>query len=199
LSRSPKCKCVSRRARVHDKGGFDLKLTDEPVMGAALDAEIKQLLCRCFPPDVEVFSKSRHWHGTAPAYTLTCQLGGRLAGHVGIVLRNVACGDRQLMTAGIQNLAVLPEWRGGGLAQCLMTESMAEANRRKVPFGLLFCVPGLERFYVNLGWNRRDVAVVMADSDGHSVPIPAKNICMVLSLAEESFPFGDIDLQGRDW
>jgi hypothetical protein len=60
-------------------------------------------------------------------------------------------------------------------------------------------VPELERLYAALKWQRIDVAVTMRDSQGRSVPIPGKNIAMVLELAGRPFPPGDIDLQGTDW
>ncbi len=176
-----------------------LELFEESAVDPALDAAIRALLCACFPSDAPVFSASRHWHGTAPAYSLVHRVDGRVLGHVGIVLRTVACGGRPAGIAGIQNLAVLPEARKSGLSRRLMTESMAEAARRGVRWGLLFCVPGLERFYASLGWKTLDVSVTMADGRGGTEPIPGKNIAMALPLAGEPFPSGNIDLQGRDW
>lgn len=179
--------------------GFALRLVEESRMDPATDAAIRRLLCECFPPDVPVFSKTRHWHGTAPAYSFVFEEGGVLSGHVGVVLRTVSAGGVRTGVAGIQNLAVAAPMRGSGLSRALMREAMAEAARRGVEFGLLFCVPGLERFYNSLGWVRRDVAAAMDDGLGKTVPIPSKNICMSLDLAARPFPAGDIDLEGRDW
>jgi len=177
---------------------YELKVIEERDISAETDAAIKALLCECFPRDAAAFSRSRHWHGTAPAYSLAHWREGRVVGHVGIVIREVRCGERAARVAGIQNLAVAPGCRGRGLSQQLMIEAMGEAARRRIPYGLLFCIPELERFYAALGWRRTDVSVTMIENGRH-VPIPGKNITMFKELAGEPFPAGDIDLQGIDW
>ncbi len=176
----------------------ELTLIDERDISTEADAAIKALLCGCFPPDAAAFSISRHWHGTAPAYSLAHWKENRVVGHVGVVIREVRCGDTPALIAGIQNLAVAQELRGRGLAQQLMIEAMAEAAGRGVPFGLLFCVPRLEHFYASLGWQRTDVSVTMIEY-GKEVPIPGKNITMFKELGGKPFPGGDINLRGMDW
>ncbi len=52
-----------------DKQTSGLELIEESDMPPETDAAIKRLLCECFPPDIEEFSRSRYWHGSAPAYT----------------------------------------------------------------------------------------------------------------------------------
>ena len=122
-----------------------------------------------------------------------------IAGHVAIVLREVSCGRKKFKVAGIQSLAVGKKSRGTGLSQALMTESMAEAWRRGMEFGLLFCIPELERFYASLGWKRIDGPVVMRDESGAKKNIPPKNIAMILLLSARPFPAGTVDLNGQDW
>ena len=180
-------------------GEFELECIEERAMPPELDASIRGLLCECFPPDVEAFSRSRHWHDCAPAWTLIFRESGRVLGHVGVVVRTISWGRQQVQVAGIQSLAVCPHLRGSGLAQALMRRAAAEAGWRGVRFGFLFCGPGLERFYSRLGWRRTDAAVTMADENGRTVPMPAKNVAMALALADEPLPQGDIDLNGRDW
>lgn len=225
---------VQEHGMAQEEGQYKLQTLDEHDVPAATDAAIKKLLCECFPADAAAFSVSRYWHGTAPAYSLlhwkderppSLKLRraarrfpsgrgeaaqgspggvGRVAGHVGIVIREVRCGrtrataGKPALVAGIQNLAVAHELRGRGLSQQLMTEAMTEAVRRSVPFGLLFCVPELERLYASLGWRRTDVSVTLIEN-GKRVPIPGKNIAMFKELAGKPFPRGDIDLQGMDW
>ena len=76
---------------------------------------------------------------------------------------------------------------------------MNEAVLRHVGFGLLFCVPGLERFYRSIGWSRAHSPVIMLDEQGRPGPLPAKNITMVIELANDSYPPGTINLLGPDW
>jgi len=129
---------------------------------------------------------------------LATELSG-VVGHVAIVIREIRCGGASVTVAGVQSLAVAPDFRGTGLSRRLMTEAMDEAKRRGIAFGLLFCVPGLESFYASLGWIRTDEAVTMRDKEGRPVPIPASNIAMFKPLGSTPFPTGPIDLRGRDW
>ena len=168
-------------------------------MTPATDAAIKRLLCECFPPDVEAFTRSRYWHGTGPTYTLIQRDGGDVVGHVGVVRRTVRCGGRPVEIAGIQSLCVVPRMRVTGLSWALMREAMAEARRRGIKFGLLFCVPRLERFYGSLKWVRTDAPMTMDDERGEPVAIPTKNIAMYIQLTGEPFPDGPVHLGGRDW
>jgi len=177
----------------------NLILMEEAAITSQLDGEIKSLLVVCFPEEQTAFLCSRHWHGSAPACTLVHRRDKSLVGHVGIVLRTVQWNGRNIPAAGIQNLAVAPSMRGTGLSRTLMMEAMAEAGRRGVPFGLLFCVPGLERFYASLGWQCCNVPVTMRDEKGLPAPIPARNIAMALSLGPAPIPKGPLDLMGRDW
>ena len=180
-------------------GTFKLEIIPEPAMPANVDQAIKNLLCDCFPPDIPIFSKTRYWHGTAPDYSLVCRSTGQVIGHVGIVVRAITAEGRTATVAGIQNLAVSREWRKTGLSGQLMTEAMEEARRRGIPFGLLFCVPGLAKFYASLGWETIPASAVMIAAEGKEEPIPAKNITMVLRLGSQAFPPGLISLQGMDW
>lgn len=177
---------------------YKIKIIAEASVGRAADAAIRKLLAACFPKDAAIFSKSRNWH-SAPEYILVARQGQAVIGHVAIVRRKIACGRTKIAIAGIQSLAVHPRARGAGLAQALMTESMAEAWRRKIEFGLLFCVPELERFYAALGWRRIDGPFSMRDEAGARAEIPRKNIGMILLLSNRPFPSGAVDLQGRDW
>ena len=80
-----------------------------------------------------------------------------------------------------------------------MDEAMAEAVRRRIPFGLLFCLPELEPLYAAMGWRRTDRTVIMHDEQGRSVPLPQKNVAMSIELGDDRFPSGPLDLEGRDW
>ena len=178
---------------------LSLEVVDEDRLAPELDAAIRRLLCECFPLDAETFSARRAWNGVQPLFSVLGRHGDKLVGHVGIVDRRVACAGTPLRVAGIQSLAVAPDWRRSGLAQRLMTTAMDEARSRGVCFGLLFCVPELERFYAGLGWRRIDRAVTIRDVSGQTVPLTAKNISMELALAGNPLPPGPIDLEGRDW
>lgn len=176
-----------------------INVVDEARMPPATDAAIRRLLCDCFPADVAVFSRTRHWHGCAPLFSVVLGAGDRVVGHVGVIARTVQWGGGQVPVAGVQNVAVHPDLRGRGCGALLMSHAMAEAAHRGIPFGLLFCLPRLEKFYGALGWVTVADPVVMADANGHGVPSSDQSICMVLPLSAAAPPRGLIDLQGRDW
>jgi len=176
-----------------------LQVIDEHDIAQELDTAIRRLLCECFPADAEVFSVRRAWNDVRPAFSVFGRHGDNVVGQVGIIERQITCGGMPIRMAGIQSLAVTPDWRRRGLSQRLMNAAMHEAQRRGIRFGLLFCVPGLEGFYGGLGWRRIDRAVTMQDATGRSVPLTAKNITMELALAGDPLPPGPIDLEGRDW
>ncbi|MEO7298203.1 MAG: GNAT family N-acetyltransferase [Verrucomicrobiota bacterium] len=165
----------------------------------SLDLAIKNFLCVCSPEGISAFSKTRYWHGSKPTYSFLGEIDGKILAHVGVVTRQIRVGAEQIDIAGIQNLAVHPESRGRGFAQQIMTAAMDEAARREIPFGLLFCVAKLERFYNSLGWRTRVGKPTMLDSHGNRVPIPEKNSCMFKNLRAATFPSGEIFLQGADW
>jgi predicted N-acetyltransferase YhbS len=178
---------------------FKLEIVSEDAVTPELDTAIKDLLCECFPVDLKEFRQSRHWHGSAPAYSLVYRQGRAVLGHVGVVRRTITCAGRPVEVGGIESLAVSPTLRGSGLSRQLMAESMVEAKRIGLKFGFLFCSPKLERFYGSLGWRKTDAAVAMLDQAGRSIPLPGKSIVMSLDLGDETFPDGEIHLQGRDW
>lgn len=178
---------------------FPFEVLEEALMPPPLDAAIRDLLCTCFPADENVFRVTRHWHGSAPAYSLVHRQGAEVYGHVGVVARTIRCGSHHVTVAGVQNVAVHPAFRGRGLGPKLMSGAMEEARRRGIDFGLLFCVPALERYYKSIGWHSVSEPATMMDEHGFRVLTSEKNICMTFPLKGVSLPRGNIDLQGRDW
>jgi len=179
--------------------GPQLELFDEAAITPELDGEIRRFLAENFPTDAQAFAQNRHWHESAPAYSLIVRDGGRVLAHIGLVLRSITCGGQALTVAGVQNLGVHPSLRGQGLSDVLVERGMDEARRRGVPFGLLFCVPELEKLYNRMGFIRTNVPIWNLDERGRRVPLPGKNIAMYRPLADQPRPGGEIDLQGRDW
>ena len=178
---------------------FAVECFDEKAIERRLDAAVKRLLCECFPADREAFSRSRWWHGSAPEYTLISREGAEVTGHVGVVVRTVSVGDREVEVAGVQSLALAPELRGSGLGRALMVEAMERARRKGIELGLLFCMRELEPFYAGLGWSRVEAPVTMEYPPGTRGPMPSKNIAMSKPLGDAPFPAGPLDLNGPDW
>lgn len=179
---------------------MDLRIIEEADITDEMDLLIKAGLCKCFPPDVEIFSKSRAWHGSAPAWSVVILDKERIAAHVGIVDRVINAGGLQIRVAGIQNVFVLPDYRGQGLCDKVMNQSMETAEQREFDAGLLYCVPQLEKVYARCGWQllpKEDV--IRVDDTGNELALPDKNIAMFYPLKIKKFPVGTVHLQGNDW
>ena len=176
-----------------------IEIVEETQVSSALDAEIRDCLMRAFPNGAASFGQTRYWHGSAPTYSVTARLAGAIAAHAGLIVRDIRVGGQSVRIYGIQNMGVLPEARGTGAGLRVLETAAREAARRGIAFGVLFCIPELERYYRRDGWETRGGDVRM-DYDGQSnIPIPGKNICMVKCLTAQAFPAGDIHLQGADW
>jgi len=178
---------------------FPLEVIPEAEMSTADDSAIRSLLRTCFPDDAEAFSQGRAWQDVSPAFTIISRMADSVVGHIGMVVRTIRCGEIPVVVSGVQSLCVGPSQRKTGLSQALMAAALAETTRRDIRFGLLFCIPALERFYGSMGWAKTDGRVGMLDIQGRTVPIPDKNIGMQIELGDDRFPPGPIHLNGRDW
>jgi predicted N-acetyltransferase YhbS len=177
------------------------RIIAESAMSPDNDRAIKACLAAAFPVNAKTFAVSRAWHGSAPEFSVVAEddAARSVAGHIGMIVRAVTAGDTTVRVAGVQNFGVHPDRRGGEIGPILMRMALDEARRRDIPHGLLFCVPGLERYYMKSGWVRTDADVTM-DYDGkRRIPIPGKNIAMTNPISGAPFPAGPIHLNGADW
>jgi len=177
-------------------GAPAVETVDEGRIGPELDLGIRRLLADCFAPG---FMQTRHPLRAVSAFSVVSRQGDEVLGNVSVFLRTIRCGPTGVDVAGIGNVAVARARRGSGLCEALMQAALAEAQRRGRQFGLLFCVPRLERFYASMGWRRRAGRVFMTVADGQTAPIPDKDIAMVLEMGAAAFPDGEIHLQGPHW
>jgi len=179
---------------------MEIEIVKEIEMPDAIDQSVRDGLCRCFPPDREIFSKSRGWHGSMPAWNVIMEDAGKVVAHVGIIDRVIRAGNQKLRVAGIQNVFVLPEYRGHGLSDRIMDACMLEAARLDFDTGLLYCVPALEKVYARCGWKLLPKELIIRiDEHGGEVALPDKNIAMFHPLKVLKFPAGTVHLQGNDW
>ncbi len=173
---------------------------DDENMPEDLDQKIRSILAECFPNNADHYSKIRHWHSRPAWVAAGIAPDGAVAAHCAMVEREVEINGRERVTvAGVQGFSVRPPWRGTGLSGCLMERALAEARKRGIGAGLLFCLPRLEKLYGRMGWLTVRGPVIMRDDAGKSEPLPEKNMAMYISLGGKSFPEGTIDLRGPDW
>jgi GNAT superfamily N-acetyltransferase len=176
------------------------RIVPEHVLRPDEDAAIRAALCLCFPPDREVFSQTRAWHGSRPTWSVLVDDGACIVAHAGIVEREVLFGAERVRVAGIQNVFVLPECRGKGWFQQVMSAAMEEALRRELDLGLLFCSREIAAKYARIEWRLLEGRnVTRINEEGRDEPLPAKNVTMVYPLHRLDTPSGDIHLLGNDW
>ena len=179
---------------------FTPRIVPEESMTALEDAAIRAALCRCYPADQEVFSKTRAWHETYPTWSVFVEDGDQVIAHAGVIEREVLIGVERVRIAGIQNVLVVPEHRKSKLFRQIMLTAMEEALRRNIDLGLLFCIRDLARVYAGLGWRLlKERSVIRSDEKGVPQSLPEKNITMFYPLRRSDIPPGDIHLQGNDW
>jgi GNAT superfamily N-acetyltransferase len=179
---------------------MEIRIVDEKEAVGVLDQKIRDGLCACFPENVDVFSRTRAWHDSSPAWCVIIEEEDRIIAHCGVVDRTIKAGGISIRIAGIQNVFVPPAWRKKGLSDMVMKKAMEEAGRRNYECGLLFCVPELEKVYGRCGWKllpRENMYRI--DENGEVKALPEKNIVMFHPLKIASFPSGDISLEGNDW
>ena len=116
---------------------FLTQIIDESSITPDVDAAIRRSLCICFPADVGSFAKTRSWHGSGPTFSVLIEHHGQVIAHVGIVDRTVRFGPTPVRAAGVQNVIVLPAYRGKGLSDAVMTTAVAESRRRGFDLGVL--------------------------------------------------------------
>jgi nodulation protein A len=176
------------------------RIVSEDLISPAEDAAIRAALCLCFPPDHAVFSQTRAWHGSQPTWSVLVNHRDRIVAHAGIVEREVLFGAERVWAAGIQNVFVLPECRGKGLFQQVMSAAMEEGLRRDLDLGLLFCNREIAAKYTRIEWRLLEGRnVTRINEEGRDEPLPAKNVTMVYPLLRPNAPPGDIHLLGNDW
>lgn len=170
-------------------------------MPVELDRAIRRALCICFPKDAHVFSNTRAWHGCAPAWSVLLEdASGNLLAHVGIVDRTVSASRQSYRIGGIQNVFVMPDARGQGLAERVMTAAQAVMHCQGLDAGLLFCIPRLLGVYARTGWLAMPTNdVIRVDETGSEVPLPEGNVAMWLPIRHSGVPAGRLHLNGNDW
>lgn len=172
----------------------------EPEVTTDLDAAIRKSLCIAFPEDASIFSQTRAWRGSSCSWSHYIEIGDRIIAYAGVVDRHIKVGNNIFHIAGIQNVFVLPEYRGQNLSDRIMKIAMEEAGHRSYDAGLLFCLQTLEKVYARYGWLLlAGRSIIRIAENGAEKSLPEKNITMSYPLKQATFPYGDIHLQGNDW
>lgn len=176
------------------------QIIPELLMDARTDENIRRNLCRCFPADREVFSKTRKWHDSGPAWTVLIREKDEVIAHAGFVDRTIRVDRDMVRIAGVQNVFVLPEYRGRGLSDAVMQAGIDYAQTQGFDLGLLFCAQPVVSVYSRMGWSiLTGVRIILTDETGRDVQMSEKNVTMFYPLKRSLTPGVTIHLQGNDW
>jgi GNAT superfamily N-acetyltransferase len=114
-----------------------------------------------------------------------------------LLKREILVDGQPVWVAGVGGVATRPEWQRRGLASQLLRAAQAfMRDEIRVPFGLLICADERQHFYASCGW--QSVAQTLNfTQDGRQRAL--KTCVMVLPLADQVWPAGEIDLRGLPW
>ena len=132
---------------------------EETRLTAGLEAEITDLLARCFPTDFggRSFFQNRH-HAR-----LVAREGEVLVGHLAVCFRAVRLGEELLDAAGFAEVAVDPAFRGRGVGAALIAAGLEEARAARAAVALLF---GERSLYAAAGFAAAGNPVTRTDTPG---------------------------------
>jgi len=94
-------------------------------------------------------------YGISRGSALVAEVGGRVVGHLQVVLRKVYIGDALVDVCGIANVCTHPEFRGRGIATRLVSEALKLCRSRGLPIASLLTGYASEgyRVYRALGFS----------------------------------------------
>jgi nodulation protein A len=111
--------------------------------------------------------------------------------------REITVGATQVRVAGVGGVATHPNWQRRGLAsQLLRSAETFMRDEMLVPFGLLVCADTTQPVYAHCGWQTVAQALLFVQ-DGQRRTL--ETCVMILPLAGQPWPAGEINLLGLPW
>jgi len=125
------------------------------------DARIGALLDRAFGVDAGYCGRS--YHKQRHHLRLMAYDGGTLVGHLALLFRVIAMGDRAVPIIGIAEVATDPAHRGRGIATALLQAAIARSRATTAEFILLF---GDRPIYAGLGFLPKTCTIRYLEMEG---------------------------------
>lgn len=167
-----------------------------------LDEKIRTNLCLAFPHSAWYFKESRGWKGAFPRWNVIVFNKAQLPiAHIGVIERKISIEQKDYLIYGLQNIYVIPDYQGKGLATKMLKIVAIEAEKRRLDFGLLFCRPHVETLYLNSGWQPVSRPTIYIEDDlGHNVTRTFVHDSLYFKAGVIQFlPSGIINFNGPDW
>jgi aminoglycoside 2'-N-acetyltransferase I len=124
-------------------------------------------------------------------------LDGSIVSLICLLRREVYVGDQKIRIAGIGGVATHPDFQRHGFAGLLLKNSEIFIREKlDVHFALLVCSLEREAYYQKYGWKTITDPMVFNTPNGKQT---WPELTMVLSLNDQPWPSGLIDLCGPPW
>jgi predicted GNAT family N-acyltransferase len=175
------------------------RIIKEIEISEKLNAAIRKTLAVCFPHHKDKFSKAHYSYDNKPVFSAVIEDGGSVIAYAGVIDRTIKINGREYRAAGVQNVCVLPKYRGQRLSDGVLKAAMQEAQARRFDFGLLFTQQNIKQVYARNGWIEIMYRKFTRTENGVNIEMPPESIKMYYPLAVKDFPTGDVDLQGNKW
>jgi aminoglycoside 2'-N-acetyltransferase I len=178
------------------KDDLQIEIIHVDQISAGLDKQIDALDHLAFSGEVhDADFNSIQW--ASHDWMALGRLDSELVTQFCMLKREITVGGEKVWVTGIGGVATHPNWRRRGFASQLLraTEAFMRAEIRS-PFGLLICADETQPVYARCGWETVAKSLTFVqDGQRHNL-----NTCvMILPLANQSWPAGEINLCGLPW
>jgi len=175
------------------------RIVKETEITGELIAAIGKTLAVCFPHHKDIYSKTHYSYDNKPVFSVIIEDGSNVIAYAGVIDRTVKVGGKKYRVAGVQNVCVLPKYRGWQLSDAILKAAMQKANTQRFDFGLLFTQEKIKKVYARNGWRQTEHREFIRTENGVNIEMPPESIKMYYPLAVRNFPTGDVDLLGNKW
>jgi aminoglycoside 2'-N-acetyltransferase I len=174
-----------------------MSLEIEILTGDAAWPTAKPLLDRVWPDESRQNASWSNITFAKPDLRVLVESDGDLVCHVGLYRREVTWNGRKLRAGGIGGVATHPDFRRQGLASIALDAAIHTfKDERATDFGLLFCEPHNEAFYLSRNWKPFNGEVYAEQAGARTRFIAMAPYVFYLKRAPHE---GEIDLCGLPW
>jgi len=175
------------------------RIVKETEITKKLNAAIGKTLAVCFPHHKDIYSKTHYSYDNKPVFSVIIEDGSNVIAYAGVIDRTIKVGGKKYRVAGVQNVCVLPKYRGWQLSDSVLKAAMQEANTQRFDFGLLFTQEKIKKVYARCGWLQIENRKFIRTENGVNIEMPTESIKMYYPFAVRNFPTGDVNLLGNKW
>ncbi len=174
---------------------LEFRILSNAEISPELRKQIKELDSLAFNEPLEDELKDVQW-SSADAMAVGF-IDGLLVSQLCLVYRQVKAGAISLLVVGVGGVATHPKYRRKGYSSQLLAKIRDFLSKeQRANFGLLICDEKLETFYGAAGWQKVANSLdYWQENQRRTLKTPV----MILSLSDQEWPTGNIDIRGLPW